>query len=390
MIKPYKYQNKTCYSIQLNFTDSKGKRHQPKYRKDKEGRRITALHKAKILECEYLYELKQKLSDQFYNCTFSQWHEHFLRTTKPLYKNSTCKQYDGDLKKWLSQKFCTHKVQALTKSDVYHFILDELEDRGASPHTQYRILKTIRRILEEAVEQGVITRNPARGIKVKVPKKTKKVLKTDEIRKFMSEAKNSQHPYYYLWSMALITGMRSGELYALRWQDIDLEKGIITIAHSWTSKNGYQSTKSGNVRIFPISPDLKSLLLELSAKGSYSENLKGLNGSSQLCSDLVLPRLSSWRSGEQAKVTRAFCKEIHTSRVSFHDLRATFITQLLVSGVSIPKVMSLVGHCRMSTTDEYLRLAGLDVKGATDQLPYKLPTEQDAQVIDFNISKLRD
>lgn len=55
--------------------------------------------------------------------------------------------------------------------------------------------------------------------------------------------------------------------------------------------------------------------------------------------------------------------------VGFHDLRATFITQ----GVSLPKVMMVIlGHSRMSTTDVYLRLAGINFHNATDKLGYEL------------------
>lgn len=60
--------------------------------------------------------------------------------------------------------------------------------------------------------------------------------------------------------------------------------------------------------------------------------------------------------------------------VKFHDLRATFITNLLSQGVPLVKVMSIVGHKKLETTDIYLRLAGVDIKGATDALSYSVPT----------------
>jgi len=61
--------------------------------------------------------------------------------------------------------------------------------------------------------------------------------------------------------------------------------------------------------------------------------------------------------------------------VKFHDLRATFITNMLAQGVPITIVMKIVGHSKMSTTDEYNRLAGVAVKGSTNKLGYNLPDE---------------
>ena len=69
--------------------------------------------------------------------------------------------------------------------------------------------------------------------------------------------------------------------------------------------------------------------------------------------------------------------------MKFHDLRATFITNLLAQGVSVAKVMKLVGHSRSSTTDRYLRLAGVFTKGTTDSLGYTLPRALEGKVVEL-------
>ena len=58
--------------------------------------------------------------------------------------------------------------------------------------------------------------------------------------------------------------------------------------------------------------------------------------------------------------------------IKFHDLRATFITNMLAKGVALNVVMSIVGHRRIATTDIYNRLAGVGVKGSTNKLSYGL------------------
>ena len=91
--------------------------------------------------------------------------------------------------------------------------------------------------------------------------------------------------------------------------------------------------------------------------------------------EFVLPHLEEWARGDQAKVLKAFCRGLGITDIKFHDLRATFITQMLRNGVALAKVMAIVGHSELKTTQGYLRLCGQDVKGATDDLGIDLPED---------------
>lgn len=112
--------------------------------------------------------------------------------------------------------------------------------------------------------------------------------------------------------MALMSGMRSGELYALKWTDLDFEARTILVSKQWTSKSGFTSTKTRRSRIIPISDDLLHFLREWKLKSGGGE--------------FVLPHCKEWENGEQAQVLREFCEAIGITSVKFHDLRATFIT----------------------------------------------------------------
>ena len=126
---------------------------------------------------------------------------------------------------------------------------------------------------------------------------------------------------YPMWVAALSTGMRSGELFALRWTDIDFEGRTIAVTKQWTSKNGYGPTKTQKNRVVPVSEDFLRYLKELRLQSKDSN-------------DFVLPSLLEWENGEQAKVTKEFCQAIGITKIKFHDLRATFVTNLLASGES--------------------------------------------------------
>src|SRR5690606_32454409 len=104
--------------------------------------------------------------------------------------------------------------------------------------------------------------------------------------------------------------------------------------------------------------------------------------------EYVLPHPTEWTRGGAAKVLKAFCKALGITEIRFHDLRATFITNLLSRGESLARVMAMVGHADMETTNVYLRKAGIELKDGTEKLGYKLPIFSSENIVQFrNIPK---
>lgn len=208
---------------------------------------------------------------------------------------------------------------------------------------------------------------------VKLPEgdsKKQPVLGLNQIKLFLEKAKELEHEYYYLWAMALLTGMRSGELYALEWSDVEFEQGNIYVCKSWNKRlNKIKSTKSNTWRYVPINQNLKSLLLEIKNQ----------------CFDdkYVLPRIVSWMRGDAAKVTRRFCESIGITEVTFHALRGCFATTLLQKNVDSASIMKVCGWTSLKTMQHYVRLAGIEVRGATDCLDI-LPEEVNGNVISIS------
>lgn len=378
MINKYQAGNKFLYEVFVKGRDKNGKQ------VGKRRRGITSARKAKEIEVDLINELRSKASEtKAY--TWQEWHLECIRRMRMTLKMGTIMGYDGDLKKWLPQDWCEKEMSSFSKNDVYDLIFNYIGDR-ASAHIRQKTYKKVLRLFELAVEDGIINRNPAKGIRVRVPEANKKVLNSNEADLLLRLAKECSHRFYYHWAFALFTGMRSGEMYSLRWSDIDLETGLISVTKQWTSKDGLHHTKSNRNRVVPISAELRLLLTELKKLGPYKACLKAsvvqTRSKPVTFNDLALPRLREWRNGDQAAVLADFCKSIDVTPVKFHDLRATFITNLLSQGVPLVKVMSIVGHRKMSTTDEYLRLAGVDIKtGTTEKLGYSLPKETAENVI---------
>jgi integrase len=370
-------EGKKCFEVYLNGKDENGKRIQIRRRRDKNGELITSERKAKSVEFDLKTELNSKGEDGP-TWTWNAWHDECLKRMKLTHKESTLQGYDGAVKKWLPKSFKDKELGQIEKADIHELIFETLAENGASAHLQKNTLKKIHKILDDAVEEGMIARNPASGLKVKVPATQKLVLTPGEVNLLLSAARDGNHRWYPHFALALFSGLRNGELYALRISDVDFEAGLIHVTKQFTSKDGQHETKGNSNRVIPISSQLRPFLEWLVTLGGHKETLwkwknrKTGEKQSFVATDLLLPRIREWRSGEQAAILKDFCEHLGITPVKFHDLRATFITNLLAQGVSTTVVMAIVGHSKLSTTEEYLRLAGVFVQGGTEKLSYAI------------------
>lgn len=364
-IKKYKNkENETRYEVRIRVKDGRGKWH------EKRKRAFETIRKAQQWEIKFQKGLACGAVD-LTRLTFAEWHKEFLEDLKLHFKNSTVKNYDGNITKWIPPEWNGRRLSSFSKLDIHHLLFERLEGL-ATPHKKVVLRKALHRIFQAAIDEGVIVRNPVNGIKVQAPQGKKLVLSPKEAKTLLEKAKECNHEFYEIWYIALFTGMRSGEMYALEWKDVNLLSGFISVNKQWTSKDGVHQTKTNKVRVVPINEPLRKVLESLRAKGPFKDNLRSsLRGAKDyFTEDLVLPRSRAWKNGEQSKVLKDFCRMIGITPLKFHDLRATFITSMLVNGASTPKVMAIVGHSRMSTTDVYLRLAGVGLERATDILNY--------------------
>lgn len=235
-------------------------------------------------------------------------------------------------------------------------VLDRVLARGRTKAFQKRLKNTINMIFNWGIESKIIrgvTHSPVFGLKI-VLKEDKKpeILKLEETRRLLIEARERRNSWYPIWAMALLTGMRNGELYALKWSDVDLEKGLITVQRSFNKRTGeYKSTKAGYWRSVPISQELHEVLRNLKSGEEF-----------------VLPKPIHWRQGQQAKILKDFCKEIGLPSIKFHTLRACFATNLISQGVEPIKVMKVCGWLDLKTMSHYIRLSGIDELGIIDRI----------------------
>ena len=348
-IHPYIENGKKLYYVHVKVRDAFGKQ------LTRKKRGITSEPKAKRLEVNLKLELMQ-LKNTPKVLFWGIWFEECLRRMKLEFRESTVDGYRTNISKWVLPHLKDKLLTEIAKKDIHEIIFQKIT--GVSDTTKKSVLKQIKRIFNMAVEEGLLNSNPALGIKVKAAEKKQLCFNNVEINTLLEQASLKNHPWYSIWAVALMTGMRNGELYALEWTDVVFEDKFISVSKSWTKKNGLGATKNSLFRVVPISTELESFLKELKLQST---------------SKYVLPRIKEWTQGDQAKILRDFCSEIGITSIRFHDLRATFITQLLIKGASLAKVMKVVGHASIKTTMKYLRLVGHDVKELTEILNIEIP-----------------
>jgi integrase len=262
------------------------------------------------------------------------------------------------LRRWTNSIGSTHVLE-IGRAEIKE-ILRTAEQQGKSRSFQVNLKAAISGVFKWAIDEGRIkglVKLPTDEIKVqkKSEEKLPEILTLDEVKKLLFEAKNRAHPWFPIWATALLTGMRSGELHALLWSDIDFENNRILLTKSYNPRfRIVKSTKAKYWRNIPISSELRKLLLGLKSESTDR--------------DQVLPRFWQWDKGQQAQILRNFCKEIGLKSIKFHTLRACFATQLLSSGISSIRVQKICGWKDLKTMERYVRLAGVDEKGATEIL----------------------
>ncbi len=238
-------------------------------------------------------------------------------------------------------------------------ILDQVE-REISISRRKRLRTAIDAVFKWGFLSGRIkglTSIPTEGYKStrKEEEKMPEILNLEQIRTLLSYAESVNHPWYPIWALALFTGMRSGELYALEWDQIDFENKLLFVHRNWTNKDGYGPTKGRYWRSVPIeSTQVLNLLKE--------QKLKRAN------EKFVLHHFKSWTDGEAAGILREFCVGSGLPSIKFHTLRSCFATQLIRDGIAPAVVMKICGWKDLKTMQRYIRLAGIEVKGATQGL----------------------
>lgn len=270
---------------------------------------------------------------------------------------SSIKRDHGILKNYILPRFGQNKPCDLRPRDVELWITGLVSNKTISKKSANDVLSLFNKIMNDGVRWEFIESNFLNKVaKFSVGERDFSFWKQHEARRLLGHFLGDPNPPRVFWpaAIALYTGLRRGEVQALRWQDINERSGLITIKRSYcrVSKTFKEETKSRKIRHVPICCSLKGLLLRLQ-KFSTSE--------------LIVP---FFNSDCFRKEFIRICRIAGVPVIRFHDLRHTFASNFLMGGGTLYDLQKILGHSTIQVTENYAHLVPSHLKGKTEVLGF--------------------
>ena len=325
-----------------------------------DGKRIPVYGKTKPIVEEKIKQLNRDidqlgtiLSKNSY--TVSEWtYKHLFTTKIHMLSPSTFELYTGIYNNYIkNSKLGAMQISAVKQLHIQEFL-------NSYPHLSHTSLRKFYLILlssfNAALSNNLIRMNPVKG--VIIPNKNKpttpiEILSKEEQRRYILATESEK--YRLLFLTALFTGMRQGELIALKWENVNLELGIIKIKESVKRSRVYLPDGTYSNQIVTKFPKSKSGSRDLPLPAFLLDEFHKYMSHIQ-SSDLNRQYVFQTSTGKclQARNLSTYhkriCKNANISPIRFHALRHTFATRLLEAGENIKTVQTLLGHADVETT----------------------------------------
>ena len=294
-----------------------------------------------------------------YDLTLAQWLDRWLDEYKAYtVRASTLQGYKRLVKNYIIPHLGDKKLGSITTADLQK-LYNWLRENGRI-HEHYQkgdalsdsvvrgIHMLLHQAMEAAVQQRLVAKNPTNG--TVIPKNNyapKQILTEPQLTAFLEVVK--QDP---VWSdffyTELTTGLRRGEICGLRWQDFDEKTGRLQIRRSVTTKEGggvavgQTKTKNG-IRTIQLPPSTVELL-KARKKKSFSDWIFP----NPTVLEIPMSPATAYRR------MKTLLRYAGLPSIRFHDLRHTFATHALTSGVDAKTLSGILGHTNASfTLDTY-------------------------------------
>jgi integrase len=282
--------------------------------------------------------------------TFAHYAKKYMAWSK---ENKRSWETDRGRMKSLVEHFGQKRLSDISPLDIERYKIERRKTttRNGKPRsltTINREIELLRHALSMALRDGHIRTHPMKDGKVRlyrVNNKIERFLTDEEETRLLAACVGRYEHLRPIIVTALYTGMRRGEIFNLRWSDVDLKNSRLHIRES----------KSGRPRSIHMAPNVCREIEKLLPLASESECVFGNPSTGKARTDL--------KHG-----FTAICKAARITGLRFHDLRHTFATRLARQSGNIVDVAHVLGHSQISTTMRYAHAIPDRVAEAIDQM----------------------
>ncbi len=289
------------------------------------------------------------------------------RSGRP-YKPSAIRSYETSLRKHVLDDLGGVKVADVQRADV-QALVDRMRAKGAKASTVRNTTNALRAIYRRAIEDGALAVNPTSHLRLPAVEGTReRVADPDEARLLLAALPEAEQP---LWACAFFAGLRRGELQALRWEDVDLAAGRITVRHTWDAKEGPIAPKTGaGARSLTVAAVVRDALVEHGLRCPWTEGLVfGRDPGRPFVPSTVRGRaLRAWTM-ETDRIKEKDPTAPGREPIGLHEARHSFASMLIAAEVDPKTISRLMGHSSVAfTLDQYAKVFARHERTMVDRL----------------------
>ena len=265
----------------------------------------------------------------------SQWKSSLF----PTFKLSTSRGYDFLLRKYLMPVFGDCGLAEINRQMIQGFVAQM--SKNLAPKSVALAKNCLSKVLSTAVEWGYIQANPATGVRLPslAIQEERIALSPEQLRQLVADL---EEPYKSMVLIAVLTGLRRGELFALRWSAVDFEREMIRIRESVYEGHFSTPKTRSSIRNIAIGEALSEIFLSLRPANAAANALVfASRKGTPICPENVLKR-----------VIHPACERLQLPKVGWHTLRHTSAT-LLHEHEPLRVAQAILGHSDLQTTLGY-------------------------------------
>lgn len=280
--------------------------------------------------------------------------EMWMNTIKLNRRQKTFIQYQGLLRRYILPAFGMYRLRDLHPIQIERY-LNQLKTDGIGDRTCQLVFSTLKTALNAAVRKGLMGYNPLNSVeKPRVKTIRQKItLEPDQIQQFLITVQDDRNAVMY--HLALVTGLREGEILGLKWEDVDWGKHRLKVVRQVyrVPKEGMvfttPKTQSG-IRVLTLGNTAMDKLFEHRQRQKVEKAAAGENWQEM---DLIFPTVIGTPQDPHnlLKEFKALLAKAGLPTMRFHDLRHTSITLVLNEiGAPVKEAQRRAGHASPSTT----------------------------------------